>query len=52
MWHCLLCHISEKHMKKLHNDGILTQFDSESYETCEACLFATQDDQDAFLRFS
>jgi hypothetical protein len=23
-WHCLLGHISEKHMKKLHNDGLLT----------------------------
>jgi hypothetical protein len=25
-------------MKKLHNDGLLTSFDFESYETCEACL--------------
>jgi hypothetical protein len=25
-------------MKKLHSDGLLTLFDIESYETCEACL--------------
>jgi hypothetical protein len=25
-------------MKKLHSDGLLTSFDFESYETCEACL--------------
>jgi hypothetical protein len=38
MWHCRLGHISENHMKKLHSDGLLTSFDLESYETCEACL--------------
>jgi hypothetical protein len=38
MWHCRLGHISENHMKKLHFDGLLTSFDFESYETCEACL--------------
>ena len=38
MWHCRLDHISEKRMKKLHSDGLLTSFDFESYETCEACL--------------
>jgi hypothetical protein len=38
MWHYCLGHISEKHMKKLHSDGLLTSFDFESYETCEACL--------------
>jgi hypothetical protein len=38
IWHCRLGHISEKRMKKLHNDGLLTLFDFESYETCEACL--------------
>ena len=38
MWHCHLGHISEKHKKKLHSDGLLTSFDFESYETCEACL--------------
>ena len=36
--HCHHSHISEKHMKKLHSDGLLTSFDFESYETCEACL--------------
>jgi hypothetical protein len=38
MWHCRLGHISEKSMKKLRSDGLLTSFDFESYETCEACL--------------
>jgi hypothetical protein len=38
MWHCRLGHISEKHMKKLHSDGLLTSFDFESYKTCKACL--------------
>ena len=27
MWHCRLSHISEKRMKKLHADGLLTSFD-------------------------
>ncbi|CAD6255986.1 unnamed protein product [Miscanthus lutarioriparius] len=31
-------HISENRMKRLHSDGLLTLFDFESYETCEACL--------------
>jgi hypothetical protein len=38
MWHCRLGHISEKRMKKLHSDGLLTSFHFESYETCETCL--------------
>ena len=38
MWHCRLGHISEKRLKKLHDDGLLSSFDFESYETCEACL--------------
>ena len=38
MWHCRLGHISEKRMKKLHEDGLLSSFDFESYETCEAYL--------------
>jgi hypothetical protein len=38
IWHCRLGHISEKRMKKLHNDWLLTSFDFECYETCEACL--------------
>jgi hypothetical protein len=40
MWYCHLGHISEKRMKKLHSDGLLTSFDFESYETCEACLLS------------
>ena len=28
----------EKHIKKLHENGLLSSFDFESYETCEACL--------------
>jgi transposase InsO family protein len=38
IWHCRVGHTSEKRMKKLHNDGLLTSFDFESYDTCEACL--------------
>ena len=38
MWHCRLGHISEKSMKKLHEDGLLSSFDFESYEICESCL--------------
>jgi len=33
-----LGHISENRMKRLHDDGLLTSFDFESYETCESCL--------------
>jgi len=33
-----LGHISENHMKRLHDDELLTSFDFESYETCESCL--------------
>ena len=38
IWHCRLGHISQKRMKKLHDDGILTSFEFESFETCESCL--------------
>jgi hypothetical protein len=38
MWHYRFGHISKNHIKKLHSDGLLTLFDFESYETCEACL--------------
>src|SRR4051812_3033428 len=38
LWHCRLGHISEKRMKNLHGDGLVTSFDFESYETCQACL--------------
>ena len=37
-WHCRLGHISVKRMKKLHDDGLLTLFDFESFKTCESCL--------------
>src|SRR3954462_6624451 len=37
-WHCRLGHISWKRMKKLHDDGLLTSFDLESFDTCESCL--------------
>ena len=40
MWHCRLGNISEKCMKKLHEDGLLSSFDFESYETCETCLLS------------
>ena len=33
LWHCRLCHIGVKCMKKLHADGIL-----ESLDACEPCL--------------
>jgi hypothetical protein len=46
-----LGHISEKRMKKLHNDGLLTSFDFESYETCEACLLGKMTKM-PFLGFS
>ena len=38
LWHCRLCHINEKCISKLHQDGLLHSFDFESYEVCESCL--------------
>ena len=38
LWHCRLDHINEKHIQKLHSDGLLSSFDYESYEKCESCL--------------
>ena len=38
MWHCRLGHIGKKRVQKLHKDGVLTSFDFESFDTCEACL--------------
>jgi len=38
LWHCRLGHIYEKHISKLHKDGILDSFDFESYETCRSCF--------------
>ena len=33
-----LGHISWKCIKKLHDDGLLTSFNLESYKICESCL--------------
>ena len=33
-----LGHISLKHVKNLHDDGLLTSSDFGSFETCESCL--------------
>ena len=38
LWHCRLGHIGEKHIERLHRDGLLDSFDFESIETCESCL--------------
>ena len=38
LWQCCLGHISVKHMKKLHADGLLESLDYESFDTCELCL--------------
>ena len=32
-WHCRLGHVNEKHILKLHQDGLI-----HSFETCESCL--------------
>ena len=38
LWHCHLCHIGVKRMKKLHVDGLLESLDYESLDACEPCL--------------
>ena len=38
LWHCHLCHIGVKRMKKLHVDGSLDSLVFEKFETCEPCL--------------
>jgi hypothetical protein len=38
IWHCRLGHINEKHIERLHKDGLLTSFDFESFDTCDSCL--------------
>jgi hypothetical protein len=38
LWHCRLGHINKNRISKLHKDGMLDQFDYESFDTCEACL--------------
>jgi hypothetical protein len=37
-WHCRLGHVGVKHMKKLHDDGLLGSIDFKSFDTCEPCL--------------
>jgi hypothetical protein len=36
--HCRLGHINEKRIERLHNDGLLSSFDFQSFDTCESCL--------------
>jgi hypothetical protein len=38
IWSCRLGHINEKHIERLHKDGLLSSFDFESFDTCESCL--------------
>ena len=38
LWHYRLGHINEKHISKLHQNGLLNSFDYESFEICESCL--------------
>ena len=38
LWHCLLGHINEKRISKLHKDGFLDSFNFESIEICKSCL--------------
>jgi hypothetical protein len=38
IWHCLLGHINEKRIERLHKDGFLSSFDFESFDTCESYL--------------
>jgi hypothetical protein len=38
IWHCHLGHINKKRIERLHKDGLLSSFDSESFVTCESCL--------------
>jgi hypothetical protein len=38
IYHCHLGHINEKHIERLHKDGLLNSFDFESFDTCESCL--------------
>jgi hypothetical protein len=38
IWYYRLGHINEKHIERLHKDGLLSSFDSESFDMCESCL--------------
>ena len=38
MWHCRFSHFNGTRLSKFHKDGLLEQFDYESYPTYEFCL--------------
>jgi hypothetical protein len=38
IWHYRLGHINEKHIERLHKNGLLNSIDFESFDTCESCL--------------
>jgi hypothetical protein len=38
IWHYRLGYINEKHIERLHKDGLLSSFDFELFDTCEFCL--------------
>jgi GAG-pre-integrase domain len=38
MWHCRIGHINEKRIKKLHEVGLLGNFNIETINVCESCL--------------
>jgi hypothetical protein len=38
IWHCLLGHINEKRIERLHKDGLLRSFNFESFDTCKSYL--------------
>jgi GAG-pre-integrase domain len=38
IWQCRLGHINEKHIKILHEVGLLGNFNIETINTCESCL--------------
>jgi hypothetical protein len=38
LWHCRLGHINEKHIERLHKNGLLSTFDFESFDTSEPYL--------------
>nr|GEZ87728.1 hypothetical protein [Tanacetum cinerariifolium] len=39
LWHCLLRHISKKHIEKLQHDGLLDSSDLRAFEKCVSCMF-------------
>nr|GEU54043.1 hypothetical protein [Tanacetum cinerariifolium] len=38
LWHCLLGHISKKHIEKLQHDGLLNSADLKAFEKCVSCM--------------